>query len=108
MMATIDDKIAAQLEKLAQLKALKAKQDAQARAEKAKKDRAADTRRKVLLGAMVLENMQRDPETNTAMNVQLDGWLTRDDDRALFGLQPLKKPAGAAAPQQKPTELPQM
>lgn len=107
-MATIDDKIAAQLEKLAQLKALKAKQEAQARAEKAKKEHAADTRRKVLLGAMLLEQMQLDPATNTELTVQLDRWLTRNNDRALFGLPALPVQPGTTAPQPRHTELPQV
>ena len=88
-MTAIDDKIKAQEEKLKQLKALKQKQEAAARTAKAKKERAEDTRRKVLLGALIMEKMATDTELNGQMLVQLGKWLTRPADRDLFGLPPM-------------------
>lgn len=90
-MTNIDQKIEAAADRLKQLKALKQKQAAKARHEQAKRERAADTRRKVLIGAMVLEQMQKKgigPGLMTYEEVRLADWLTRDDDRALFGLPP--------------------
>lgn len=85
-MTPIEERIKAQEEKLKQLKALKQKQEAALRAEQAKKDRAAETRRKILAGALVLEMMAGDEETKARFTSRLDKFLTRPDDRTLFGL----------------------
>ena len=85
-MANIEDRIKAQEEKLKQLKALKQKQEAQKRAAEAKRSRITDTRRKVLVGAMMLEHMDKNETTKASVMDKLDAFLTRPDDRALFGL----------------------
>jgi large subunit ribosomal protein L7/L12 len=85
-MATIDDRIKAQEDKLKQLKALKQKQEAMKRAAEAKANRANDTRRKILIGAMMLDHMEKNEATKTSVMGKLDAFLTRPDDRALFGL----------------------
>lgn len=87
-MATIDERIKAQEEKLKQLKAQKQKQEALKRAAEAKANRANDTRRKILIGAMMLEHMEKNEATKTSVMGKLDAFLTRPDDRALFGLPP--------------------
>jgi len=51
--------------------------------------RRQDTRRKVLMGAMVLDRCRHDPVFKNTLFGLLDGFLTRAEDRALFGL-PLK------------------
>ena len=67
--------------------------DAQRSALKArlsKQDRANDTRRKVLLGALVLHRLENanDPEFTKRLGEwlrrELLGFLTRDNDKALF------------------------
>lgn len=92
-MAALDERIKAQEEKLKQLKALKQKQEAQKRAAEAKRTRAEDTRRKVLVGAMMLDHMEKNEATKTSVMGKLDAFLIRDDDRALFGLKPVQKEA---------------
>ena len=52
-------------------------------------ERKADTRRKVLAGATVLEWAKRDNEFSSRLMAELKRFLVRDDDRALFGLPPL-------------------
>lgn len=54
---SIDETIAALQEKLKQAKALKQKQEARQRVINAKLKRTSDTRRKVLLGAFLLEHI---------------------------------------------------
>ena len=86
---------AAQLE-LARLKHEKKKADESAA-------RAVDTRRKVLLGAYVMAQAQVQGWELSALNIgqqTLSDYLTREDDRALFGLQPLA--AVAAQPADQP------
>ena len=92
-MAALDERIKAQEEKLKQLKALKQKQEAMKRAADAKKVRADDTRRKILLGAMLLDQMDKNEGMKKNMIGQLDSYLTRSDDRALFDLTEKSPPA---------------
>lgn len=99
-MAGIDDKIATLETKLKQAKAMKQKIDARKRAEASKIQRAQDTRRKILIGALVMESMGRDNDTNQRMLARLDKYLTRTDDRALFEL-PNNKPAQTETPEQE-------
>ena len=55
-------------------------------------ERKADTRRKVLAGAAVLQWAARDSEFSARLITELKAFLMRDGDRALFGLPPLTKP----------------
>jgi hypothetical protein len=81
-------------ERLAQLDA----QRAALKARLSKQDRANDTRRKVLLGALVLHRLENanDPEFTKRLGDwlrrELPGFLTRDNDKALFsdllGIEP--------------------
>jgi hypothetical protein len=100
-MATIDERIAALETKLKQERAKKQKIEARLRAVEQKRKRAEDTRRKILAGALVLELMEQDQQTRQKFLARLDRYLTRGDDRALFGLAKLpaqpKPPAGAGA-----------
>lgn len=85
-MATIDERIAALETKLKQERAKKQKIEARLRAAEQKRKRTEDTRRKILAGALVLELMEQDPQTKQKFLARLDRYLTRADDRALFGL----------------------
>jgi hypothetical protein len=58
-----------------------------------KKDRASDTRRKILAGALILEMMEKNADTKARYMVHLDKYLTRADDRELFGLPAKDKTA---------------
>lgn len=78
--------------------------DAQRSALKArlsKQDRANDTRRKVLLGALVLHRLENanDPEFTKRLGDwlrrELPGFLTRDNDKALFADLLGTAPSGA-------------
>jgi transcription antitermination factor NusG len=73
-------------EKLKQAKALKQKAEARVRAAEAKQKRADDTRRKVLLGAYLLQQMNADAAIRASVLKELQGFLTRPDERALFDL----------------------
>lgn len=98
-MATIDEKIKALETKLKQEKAKKQKMAAIQRSAETKALRAKDTRKKILLGAFLMERMEKNPDYAAKAVAGLDSFLSRDDDRALFGLAPLPKTAPAATPQ---------
>ena len=73
----------------ARLKQLKTK-DRLARVRLRKVDslrvRKADTRRKILVGAIVLAKVEQGVVPESQLRQWLDGALRRADDRALFGL----------------------
>ncbi len=53
-----------------------------------KRSRADETKRKILLGALVLERWSRavnTPVLSDWIALELNGFLTRDSDRAIFG-----------------------
>lgn len=83
-------------QRLARLQAEQRAAEARARASASKISRAQDTRRKVLLGAFLLD--QLGPSGVSGLSVHgrsLASWLSRNDDRSLFGLQPLSPPPPA-------------
>ena len=57
-------------------------------------ERRADTRRKVLAGAAVLEWAKRDKDFAKRRDAELKAFLVRDIDRELFGLPPALKNNG--------------
>ncbi len=73
-------------EKLKQAKALKQKVEARAKAAENKQKRAADTRRKILVGAAILAKVERGEWPKDKMLEMMSQQLTRDDDRSLFDL----------------------
>lgn len=83
---TIEDQIKKQQDKLNQLKARKQAIEARARTLESKKARAEDTRKKVLIGAAVLAQIENNPEGQERTRLMMDKFLTRDNDRTLFGL----------------------
>lgn len=76
-------------EKLKQARALKSRIEARQKAADAKRKRTEDTRRKILVGALALEMMGQDETAKRRFMARLDSYLTRPDDRALFGLPAL-------------------
>jgi septal ring factor EnvC (AmiA/AmiB activator) len=88
MTAAIEAKIKAAADKLAKLKADKRKAEARLRSAESKAKRATDTRRKILLGAYLLERMSKDEASKAKVMTGLDAYLTEARDRALFDLQP--------------------
>lgn len=83
-------KIADRIESLeVRLKQLKAKQqrlESRRRSPKSRRARREDTRRKILVGAVVLAKVEQGLLEKSVLRGWLDGALERDDDRASFGL----------------------
>ncbi len=86
--ATLEEQIKKQQEKLAQLKARKQAIDARVKASESKKSRTDDTRRRILIGAMVLDQWKNNSDSEAKTKQALDKFLTKDNDRKLFGLSP--------------------
>lgn len=58
------------------------------KAQKASQKRKSDTRRKILLGALMMEMMEQGELDKNKIMKRLDGFLTREIDRSLFNLPP--------------------
>jgi uncharacterized protein (DUF3084 family) len=85
-MPKLDDQISTLQEKLHQLKLRQQRLDARKRAIHAQRERKAETRRKILVGAMVLAKVEHGEIATEQFRGWLNQALTRADDRALFGL----------------------
>jgi hypothetical protein len=85
-LAQTQDQIARLEDRLRQLKARQSRVDARARALASRRARKDDTRRKILVGAIVLAKVEQGMLTESVLRAWLDGALTRSDDRALFNL----------------------
>lgn len=88
-MPGIDDRIADLEKRLKQAKALKQQQLARERAAEKKRQRSDDTRRKILVGAVILAKVEHGEWPKERLREWMDKTLTRADDRALFGLLPV-------------------
>jgi hypothetical protein len=87
-MAKIDTRIEVLEARLKQLKARQVRIEARRRALDGRRTRREDTRRKVLVGAIVLGRVERGELSQTVLSAWLEAALTRDEDRRLFGLEP--------------------
>lgn len=85
-MATVEERIATLETKLKQAKAQKQKIEARKRLAESKAKRATDTRKKILIGAVILEKIARGELKQEFLLDALDAMLTRENDRALFDL----------------------
>lgn len=100
------ERIAASQKQLEDLKRKKKILDRRERVMKSAKERKLDARRKILLGAMLMAEMDASAEGEAAVMAKLDAYLERDADRAVFDLPPL--PAQAPAPQGGGVDLTQL
>lgn len=88
-MARLADRIATLEAKLKEAKAKQQQIEARQRAADAKRSRQQDTRRKVLVGALILSRVERGEWPREKLLAMIDAALTRADDRALFELPPV-------------------
>ena len=58
------------------------------RSRESQEERKRETRRKILAGAMVLDRVARGDLSEKLFKADMDRFLDRDQDRALFGLPP--------------------
>jgi TolA-binding protein len=88
-MPKLDDQISTLQQRLAQLKLRQQRLDARKRATQALRERKTDTRRRILVGGVVLAKVQQGALDPAQFRLWLDQSLTRADDRALFDLPAL-------------------
>jgi hypothetical protein len=87
-MPKLDDQISTLQQRLQQLKLRQQRVDARKRAIAANRDRKTETRRRILMGTLIMEKIQQGEIDQKQILTWLDHALTRSADRALFGLPP--------------------
>ena len=85
-MTVANDRIQKLEARLKALKLRKAKAAARKRVVQGQRERKDDTRRKILVGAVVLAKVNQGVIGEADLRTWLAGALTRPQDRALFGL----------------------
>lgn len=92
-MATIQERIDAAAKRLSQLKEQAKKIEARKAYAEAKAERTKENRRKMLIGVAVLQLVKKGEISEGKLLALVDAGLTRESERAVFGLPPLAKPA---------------
>jgi hypothetical protein len=85
-MVKLDERISSLETRLQQLKVRQARIEARKRALSQRRSRKEDTRRKILVGAIVLTRVEQGLLPESELRTWLDAALSRADDRALFDL----------------------
>ena len=86
-MPKLDQQITTLEDKLKQLKVRHQRLEARKKAIQTQRERKANTRRKILVGAIVMAKVEQQVLDEKLLRGWLDQGLTRADDRALFGLE---------------------
>jgi hypothetical protein len=110
-MPKLDEQISTLQSRLTQLKLRQQRNDARQRALEDQRERKLETRRRILVGALVMRKAKEGGIDPNQLRAWLDDTLTRTDDRALFNLPPLgAEPASqdqhASAPHAGPDPAP--
>jgi hypothetical protein len=82
----LSDRITTLEDRLRELKTRQQRMEARKRTLLSQRERRDDTRRKILLGAWVLAQIERGEMSRDSLRTALSQFLTRPDDRQLFGL----------------------
>ena len=85
-MAKLSERIEALESRLRELKHRQQRVEARKRSLQGQRERREDTRRKILVGALVLTQVERGDYSREQLRKALDAFLTRPGDRALFSL----------------------
>jgi hypothetical protein len=85
-MAKIDERIATLQTRLQQLKAQQQRIAARQKSIESRRSRKEDTRRKILVGAIMFARVEQGRLSEAELRGWMDEALTRPDDRALFDL----------------------
>jgi hypothetical protein len=104
-MPKLDDQISTLQQRLQQLKLRQQRIDARKRAITGNRERKVETRRRILVGALVLEKIQQGEMDKNKLLAWLDEALTRTSDRVLFDLPPVAPDAGAVVAGTSPTDV---
>lgn len=91
-MVDFNERIATLEDRLKQLKAKQHQIDSRRRTVESRRNRKEDTRRKILVGAIILAKVEHGEISGTQLRQWLSSSLTRPDDRALSSYRPRSRP----------------
>lgn len=91
-MDKLSERIETLEERLRQLRARQSRSALRQRTLQSRRERKDDTRRKILVGALVLAQVERGEVSQESLRNSLNEFLSRPHDRALFDLPPLPSP----------------
>ncbi len=91
-MPKLDEQISLLQDRLTQLQLRQRRSEERKRALTAQRERKAETRRSILVGALVRAKVEGGEMDADLLRRWLDAALTRPGDRALFDLPPLEQP----------------
>jgi transposase len=97
-MRPLEQRIAALEEQLKQQKAKAQKIAAAIQAKESGKARKLENRKRMLIGAMFLAQMNKNEDTKKSILAKLDGFLTKESERSVFGLIPKQSQSPASMP----------
>jgi hypothetical protein len=97
-MPKLDEQISTLQNRLTQLKLRQQRSDARKRALESQRERKLETRRRILVGTLVIAKARQGEIDPSQLRAWLDGALTRTDDRALFNLPALPAEAASVDP----------
>ena len=95
MTMKLADRIDVLEQRLRHLKAQQQRSETRRRAIESQRERKADTRRKILIGAIVLARIDQGRLERSEVHAWLDEALIREDDRTLFNLSARTTPASS-------------
>jgi hypothetical protein len=101
-MPKLDEQISTLQNRLTQLKLRQQRSDARKQALEAQRERKLETRRRILVGALVIAKAKQGEIDPNQLRAWLDQALARTDDRALFNL-----PARVAQPESEDSDASQ-
>jgi hypothetical protein len=93
-MPKLDEQISTLQNRLTQLKLRQQRSDARKCALDTQRERKLETRRRILVGALVMAKVKEGAIDPNQLRAWLDEALIRTDDRALFNLPPLVAATG--------------
>ncbi|MES2899048.1 MAG: hypothetical protein V4723_04925 [Pseudomonadota bacterium] len=85
-MSSIDQRIEAIETRIRQLRLQKQQVEARKRAEQSKRQKSEELRRKILIGAAILDKVERGEWTEAKLRELMAQVIVKADERALFGL----------------------
>jgi len=97
-MTPIEQRIAKLEEQLKQEKAKAQKIAAAIKAKESGRARKLENRKKMLIGAMIFAQMNKNESTKANILAKLDGFLTKESERAVFGLPQTQSQSPASMP----------
>ena len=99
----LDERISSLEDKLTELKRRQQRIEARKLALQTRRDRKLETRKKILVGGVILDRLAAGQLSDSELGAWLEPALSSPADRALFGLSPAPSPSSGPASRKRPS-----